>query len=342
VSVTRNPNGSLTIRVRPYPQQTLPPGTPKATAHALELDLKLRKKLGENYQPSDITLEQAIRDFLRLRLSQGAIRPRSVEALEREAKAWKPFYAHKLGMLRRPEVEDYIYNRAAYHRRSAKNELEFLKRVLKLARDRGHSFQDNLLGIPPIQHQAKTGQAKRVEAVVEIAAWMPEHSKRIPLLAFETGMRISEILNLRTEDLDLDNKAGAVLTVTDAKTDAGARTVYLNRAAAKVLREQLLVRAPSGFVFPHRTGKQWDRFAFTKEYIRARRRAGHPDFNFHQLRHSAVSHLGEAGLRLEHVAAQVGWSPGSMAAMASRYRHVFDGELPERIRAMDEMRERAI
>jgi integrase len=155
-------------------------------------------------------------------------------------------------------------------------------------------------------------------------------------------MRISEILNLRTEDLDLDNKAGAVLTVTDAKTDAGARTVYLNRAAAKVLREQLLVRAPSGFVFPHRTGKQWDRFAFTKEYIRARRRAGHPDFNFHQLRHSAVSHLGEAGLRLEHVAAQVGWSPGSMAAMASRYRHVFDGELPERIRAMDEMRERAI
>jgi topoisomerase IA-like protein len=64
--ITRNPNGSLTIRVRPYPQQTLPPGTPKATAHALELDLKLRKKLGENYQPSDITLEQAIKDFLRL------------------------------------------------------------------------------------------------------------------------------------------------------------------------------------------------------------------------------------------------------------------------------------
>jgi hypothetical protein len=44
-------------------------------------------------------------------------------------------------------------------------------------------------------------------------------------------------------------------------------------------------------------------------------------------------------LRLEHIGAQVGWSPGSMAAMASRYRHVFDGELPERIRAMDDLQE---
>jgi hypothetical protein len=189
MSVTRTPKGGWTIRVRPFPQQTLPPGTPKATAHALELDLKLRKKLGENYQPTDITLEHAIKDFLRLRLSQGAIRPRSVEALEREAKAWKPFYGHKLGMLRRPELEDFIYDRAAYHRRSAKNELEFLKRVLKLARDRGHSFADNLLGIPPIQHKPRVGQAARKDVVLEIVSWMPEHSRRIPLLAFETGRR---------------------------------------------------------------------------------------------------------------------------------------------------------
>jgi integrase len=339
VSVTRNPNGSLTIRVRPFPQQTLPPGTPKGTAHALELDLKLRKKLGENYQPSDITLEQAIKDFLRLRLSQGAIKPRSVEALEREAKAWKPFYGHKLGMLRRPELEDFIYERAAYHRRSAKNELEFLKRVLKLARDRGHSFQDNLLGIPPIQHKAKVGQARRKDVVEEIVSWMPEHSKRIPLLAFETGMRISEILALKPADVNLTDRT---LVVRESKTEAGDRTVYLNQAATTAVEEQLRFRPFAEVVFPHPDGtKPWNRFAFTKEYIRARRRAGHPDFNFHQLRHSAVSHLGEAGLRLEHVAAQVGWAPGSMAAMNARYRHVFAGEVAERVRAMDDLQEAA-
>jgi integrase len=242
-------------------------------------------------------------------------------------------------MLRRPELEDFIYERAAYHRRSAKNELEFLKRVLKLARDRGHLFQDNLLAIPPIQHKPKVGQARRKDVVEEIVSWMPEHSKRIPLLAFETGMRISEILALKPADVNLTDRT---LVVRESKTEAGDRTVYLNQAAAAAVEEQLRFRPFAEFVFPHPDGtKVWNRFAFTKEYIRARRRAGHPDFNFHQLRHSAVSHLGEAGLRLEHVAAQVGWSPGSMAAMHSRYRHVFGGELAERVRAMDDLQEAA-
>jgi integrase len=336
VSVTRTPKGGWTIRVRPYPQQTLPPGTPKATAHALELDLKLRKKLGENYQPTDITLGTAIRDYIRLRESR--LKPRTLEHLERNAAIWKPYYNHKLTMLRRADLEDFIYERGAYHPRSAQNELGFLKAVLRLAGDRGNSYPVSILGIPNIKHKPKIGQAVRVDAVQEIASWMPERSKRIPLVAFETGMRISELLNLLDADLALDNRR---LYVRDSKTAAGVRTVHLNRTATALLKEQLVVRPPSGFVFPHASGNQWNRFAFTKEYIRARRRAGYPDLNFHQLRHSAVSHLAEGNLDLKHIAEQLGWSENTQvqAAMAARYRHLFDGELEARVRAMDDLQE---
>ena len=57
---------------------------------------------------------------------------------ERSSKIWAPFRGVELSALRRAPVEDFIAERAAAHPRSAKNELEFLKKVLKDAQGRGH------------------------------------------------------------------------------------------------------------------------------------------------------------------------------------------------------------
>jgi hypothetical protein len=64
-------------------------------------------------------------------------RQRTTEFYERSAKVWNAFRETKLSALRRAPVEDFISARATNHRRSAQNELEFLKRVLREARGRG-------------------------------------------------------------------------------------------------------------------------------------------------------------------------------------------------------------
>jgi hypothetical protein len=53
--------------------------------------------------------------------------------------------------LRRAEIKDTIFARAEQHRRSAKNELEFLKRVLHDAKGRGQRIDEATFQIEPIK-----------------------------------------------------------------------------------------------------------------------------------------------------------------------------------------------
>ncbi len=52
---------------------------------------------------------------------------------------------------------------------------------------------------------------------------------------------------------------------------------------------------------------------------------------FHDLRHTAVSRMLNAGVPIAKVAKIVGWSTATMVRMAARYRHFTWGELREAI-----------
>ena len=68
--------------------------------------------------------------------------------------------------LRRAQVEDFIVARAAKHPRSATDELQFLKRVLREARDRGQRVDEAVLSIKPGQaHSASRARSDGRSAV---------------------------------------------------------------------------------------------------------------------------------------------------------------------------------
>jgi integrase len=139
-------------------------------------------------------------------------------------------------------------------------------------------------------------------------------------LAVETGMRQSEILNLRRDQIDLRRR---VARLADTKNDS-ARTVPLSKGAVCALEAALANPARPkdvDLVFfgePGRLGKRGP-YQFLKAWREIRNRLGIVDLHFHDLRHEAVSRLVEGGLSDQEVSAISGHK--SMQ-MLKRYTHL--------------------
>jgi len=122
-------------------------------------------------------------------------------------------------------------------------------------------------------------------------------------IAIETGMRQSEILNLRKPQLDLTAR---VVRLSDTKNDS-ARTVPLTISATAAFKEELenpLRPKDSELVFFGEPGKDGKRrpYQFTKVWAEIRDALGIADLHFHDLRHEAVSRLVEGEFNDQEVA----------------------------------------
>ena len=254
------------------------------------------------------TLGEEIDSWLARKQAVSGLRDATVRFNERSSRIWVPFRGIELTALRRAPVEDFVARRAARAPRSAKNELEFLKRVLKDARGRGHRIDEGLLAIPPIRHSARRGRALSVDQLYELASWVPEHSKRLVLLAGMVGAR-QRVWFEMTDDL-LDLRAGT-LTIPDWLAKNGREhCIYFTELEVGLFREQLMVRAPgTALVFPTPMGRQWTESGFrervwskavkaakTNEQRKPGQRSVFDDFNFHLLRHTACSLMAIAGM----------------------------------------------
>jgi integrase len=314
------------VRVSPFPAQTVPT---KRAAQELELRLKLKRAVGDTRVERPSTLGEEI-DALLGRIRASGRRERTLEFNERSAKVWEPFRGHKVSMLRRREVEDFITARAGQRPRAAKNELEFLKRVLNEAKGRGQRVDPEVLVIPPIKHQPRRGRALSIPELYELASWFPEHSQRLVLVAGQVGARQNVWFNL-TDDL-VDLRAGTLTVPTHLAKNRREHRVYLTPVELQLLREQLMARAPrTRLVFPTPTGLQWTRSGFRERvWVPALKAAAANNdrfggFTFHLLRHTAGSLMASFGMDPASAAERLGHTDGG-ALFLQTYRHLYEGE----------------
>jgi integrase len=155
-------------------------------------------------------------------------------------------------------------------------------------------------------------------------------------LAIETGARKNVIRTLRWKWIDFANRC---IQFGKDKTPAGTgRIIPLNQRALAVVgmwAEQFPGRQADHFVFPaERYGAAGDRFepatyatdptqpiaSIKESWEHAKKRAG-VECRFHDLKHTAVSRMLDAGVPMAKVAKIVGWSPSTMVRMAARYGH---------------------
>lgn len=118
----------------------------------------------------------------------------------------------------------------------------------------------------------------------------PKRTKLFVLLAYVTAMRKGEIIGLRWDQVDFQNKI-IVLEAADTKT-LEKREVPLDEALLSMLR-QVPKTLGSQFVFTFK-GKRIGEIKTA--FNTACRRAGIKDFHFHDLRHCAITNMRKAGV----------------------------------------------
>jgi integrase len=335
VSIRKRGKQAYQVRVEPFPAQTVPT---RDAAERLELRLKLRRVNGEASAERPTTLGEEIDGFLERLKATGGLRPRSIEFYEQKAKMWAPLRRTRVSALRRVQVEDFIVARAAEHPRSALDELQFLKRVLREARDRGQQVDAAVLGIKPVRHVPRRGRALTVQELYELASWFPEHSSRLVLVAGQVGARQNFWFGLTDDMLDL--RGGTLEIPAELAKNGREHRVYLTEVEVPLLREQLLAR-PAGtpLVFPNPRGEKWDRSRFREQvWSKAVEAAARHDreasgratsvfegFTFHLLRHTAGSLMAASGFDPAAAAERLGQTDGG-ALFQKTYRHLYANE----------------
>jgi integrase len=326
---------SYQIRVAGFSAQSAPT---REAAERIELDLKRRRSLGDLYEEASITLGEAIDGALARIEATRAPSAKTREFNERSARFWAPLRGERVAALRRARVEDLIHSRAKEHPRSAKNELELLKRVLHDAKGRRQRVDEAIFEIPPIKHRPRVGRALAVGELYELASWFPEHVSRLILLAGQVGCRQNVWFNLTDDMLDL--KSGTISIPAALAKRRREHRIYLTGLEITLLREQLLARATgTKLVFPTAEGRKWKANRFRdRVWLRSVEGAVNNDpaaadgsgsvyerFTFHMLRHTAASLMALAGMDPAAAAERLEHSDGG-ALFHKTYRHLYEGE----------------
>ena len=296
----------------------------------------------------------ALLDRKRTQPSRQTKRPLSARGLEhwlRQLRPWQdgPLAALPVTMLRRAAVEDWYYARAAGAPVIAGAELEGLKALLRLARDRGAAIDERILTIDQIAHERRELEPFGVAELEQIASCAVGYGQRSILLAGTTGMRWAELTGLLESEVNLDAQT---IELEPGRTKEGRRKIIdLTLEEVELLREQLsgplravtdtptgtLPGRPAGtaLVFPTRTGRpwrhwQWLRFVWYPARARAAdaHRAAHGlDLDAvtpfcgrkpHDLRSTAVALMLDRGMSPAEVATRIGHADGG-ALIAARY-----------------------
>lgn len=142
----------------------------------------------------------------------------------------------------------------------------------------------------------------------------------IVVIAIETAMRLSELLNLEWKDVDVKKR---LVFLSDSKNGC-SRTIPLSMRAMSILNSlpKHIISDRLFYTWKPRSD------AMNGSFKLAVKKAGLLDFHFHDLRHEATSRLFEKGLNVMEVSAITGHRSLSML---QRYTHIKPQLLLEKI-----------
>ena len=155
---------------------------------------------------------------------------------------------------------------------------------------------------------------EEVERLIKVARVLDHRWKKLPaliLVAFHTGMRVGNLLDLRWRDVDLAARTATVMKTKNGQPQVAA----LSERAARELERLPGTHPADERVFGNSRGQ---RFHFRDLWARVTQEAGLPGRNFHQLRHGCGAALATAGVNQAQIMAVMGHRTLTASA---RYMH---------------------
>ena len=149
---------------------------------------------------------------------------------------------------------------------------------------------------------------------------LPAHQKPVVAFALLTGLRKSNILNLRWSQIDL---AGKMIHIAGKEMKNGNdHTVPLSDAALQIVITQIGKNPEYVFTLNGQKLKEVN----TQAFRNALKRAGITDYRFHDNRHTWASTLVQNGVSLYELQEMGAWQS---AEMVKRYAHLAPRKLQE-------------
>ena len=149
--------------------------------------------------------------------------------------------------------------------------------------------------------------------------------KPIVIVAVHTGMRKGEILGLRWDQVNFEQK---IITIVDTKNHE-RRDIPMDETVKATLRG---MEKKGDLVFSIKDGKPIYPMKVHNAFSKALKASNITDFRFHDLRHTFASNLVMAGVKIEKVQKLMGHK---MIAMTQRYVHLSPGYLAESVKVLD-------
>lgn len=202
---------------------------------------------------------------------------------------------------------------------SVRKTLHAINLILKYAKGKRY-IQDNPMDLVP-RLQAVPSRAWYVYTPDEVAALVkvarPKWMGDAILIAYHNGLRKEEVFGLRWVDIDFDSHLLHVKTtitassprdyyINDPKTPGSLRDVLFDRETEAVLRRRWDSRTSEEWLFANQYGQEMNPWYTVKYFRAACAAAGIPMHRFHDLRHTHITELVEAGLPLPIIQRRAG------------------------------------
>lgn len=230
----------------------------------------------------------------------------------KQNRSWKKDEAHikrftkifgnkKLTEISVVDIDNYKRKRVQEVKEATVNrELSALRKLFNLAKKRKLYHGENTV--------SESGLFKSESQRMRVLANDEEHRlinasspHLVPIIkvALLTGMRLSEILTLTWNDVNLDTK---IITIrAEVSKSKKSRRVPISSSLRKLLLEQRMKNYQTGYVFVTHLGIPYspnNPSALKRAFTTARRKAEIQDFRFHDLRHTAATRMAENGANI--------------------------------------------
>lgn len=282
----------------------------------------------------------AIAQFLDYVRVEKGLAANSIESYGRDLVGFGSYLARRrldLAKVNRDVVRDYLaslYRRGqsarsvARHLVSLRNFFRFHLQEGKLPTDPSAGVQAPTVGLN-LPHYLSLDEVDKLLAAPLASTPAGLRDKAMLELLYATGMRVSELVNLRCEDLDLNlglvrckGKGGKERLIPVGKAALKATESYLRQGRGNFLKQPGVP-----YLFLNHRGGRLSRVGFWKILRRSGQQAGVlVGLTPHVMRHSFATHLLERGADLRSVQLMLGHSDISTTQI---YTHVLKERLKQ-------------
>lgn len=275
-------------------------------------------------------LENLIESYIRCLQVERGSSVNTLDSYSRDINSYLSFVEeNSLNFFERKSIESFIVflRKRGLKPRSIARYISSLNGLFNFLLEEGLISENPISEIERPKYTIPFPDVLSVEKIESLIS-LPDRSKKglrdraILELLYATGLRASELINLKKSDLNLD--AGFVITMGKRSKE---RIVPLNRHSIEALKDYIENVNPKGkYLFSNKRGQKLTRQALWKIVKKYGKRLGLQKISPHKIRHAFATHLIEGGADLRSVQTLLGHSDISTTQI---YTHVDRRKLRE-------------